>query len=187
MSMRQEFPIWKTIQIGGKSKDELIAELEAKDMVSDSGWVILDHQEFTPSSDVREIQLTRVSVGDLGCTGAMTGEEAWIRSEDLRIDLGLTEDIEEFGSVSTQEVWRRARELGLLLCPAEVGPYLRLAETDQSNLDQYFIGMEPIDCDGYSVVFELGHSDWLFIGSHDADPGSYWFADDLIVFMLPGK
>jgi hypothetical protein len=83
-------------------------------------------------------------------------------------------------SVTYAEIKQRALQLGLQLCPPQVGPQLRLDFTEQSQNTYYTIAMEAIpDRDGRPALFpvnrdELG--DWLSRGrGHEADqfnPGS---------------
>jgi len=87
----------------------------------------------------------------------------------LRVrDLGFT------SPPTTTELFARAKERGLDLCPPEAGPYLRLADEDQPLGTGYLIGMEPVtDSDGNPSVFSLGRGGgglWLYY---------YWaFPDD---------
>lgn len=62
-------------------------------------------------------------------------------------------------------IYAKAIELGLELCPAQVGPALRLQYTDQPVGEWNLIGMEPItDSDGDPRVFDVdrdGDGSWL--------------------------
>ncbi|MEK7073389.1 MAG: hypothetical protein AAB974_03050 [Patescibacteria group bacterium] len=156
------FPIWKTIQIGGKTKDQLIAEIEAKGMkIGDYAQSMLAKEAFTTLPKPCELTLVRPTVAELGF---------------------------KKGAV-TKNIWKRAQDLGLSLCPAEVGPHLRLVDADQASGDYYWIGMEPITGAGvYPDVFMVGRGDcgrWLF--SSGAWPGDHWFPEFRLVFVAPGK
>lgn len=76
-------------------------------------------------------------------------------------------------SATVDEVYERAEELGLELCPAEVGPHLRFSY-DESYWS--YIAMKQItDRGGCPGVFDLGSDGaqrWLSAGT--ADPGRGW-------------
>lgn len=86
-------------------------------------------------------------------------------------------------------IYDSAKKLGLQLCPAEVGPALRLAYKDQPRGDWLRIGMEPItDSDGFPFVCEVDHGNdvrWLPC-SHDF-ANFIWSAYDKWVFVRPRK
>ena len=74
------------------------------------------------------------------------------RIETVRLkvrELGLK------GKPTYMEINARAQELGLELCPAEVGAYKRLVDTNQQQSAGYFIGMEPIYHGGLLTLFNL--------------------------------
>ena len=84
---------------------------------------------------------------------------------------------------TTKELFARARERGLELCPPETGPYLRLKDKDQPS-GWYFIGMEPVaDSDGIPRVFGLGRGgDGLWLYGYWADPDDQWGLGFRVVF-----
>ncbi len=88
-----------------------------------------------------------------------------------------------------KDIIAKAKEFGLELCPAELGPQLRLQYKDQPNNEYLRVGMEPIVGSGGCLrVFRLfrdGSELWL--GSGDGDPGDVWDADDRFVFVRPRK
>src|SRR5216683_1472564 len=82
----------------------------------------------------------------------------------------------------------RALELGLELCPAEVGPALRLAYKDQPLGEWLIIAMEAItdSADGGLLVFRVGHGNrgrlwWL--GANPGHPHYFWTSEDRFVFV----
>lgn len=96
-------------------------------------------------------------------------------------DLGFTEN------PTTAELFGKAEELGYDLCPADVGPVLRVNYDDQPKEEYLWIATEPItDSVGYPVVFFVGRLDgdvlWLDGGWAGAD--GRWRLDERIVFRL---
>lgn len=112
--------------IGGKTKDELVEELKEKDIyISSYAKDLLDSPDFKTSKSTEELELVRLTVADLGFRNGAT----------------------------TDEIYARAEELGLELCPSEVGPQLRLSYTGN---DWIYIAMKQIsDRDAYPYVFYL--------------------------------
>ena len=84
-----------------------------------------------------------------------------------------------------KDIYEAAKNLGLDLCPAEVGPQLRLQYPDQPNGEWLVIAMEPIkDSDGDLSLFHVKHIDddrWL--SAYYGEPGHFWFAGYRFVFV----
>jgi hypothetical protein len=87
---------------------------------------------------------------------------------------------------TTTELFAKAKELGLGLCPPETGPYLRLQDKDQSMDTGYCIAMEPVaNANGRSCVFECSCRSYGRLLSYDrAWPSHKWFLDYRIVFRV---
>lgn len=85
---------------------------------------------------------------------------------------------------TTDEVYARAAELGLGLCPAELGVYQRLKDTNQPVGGWYWIAMKQIaDRHGHPDVFMLGRlGDGLWLDGLWANPSSEWHPEDGFVF-----
>ncbi len=104
------FPLWKELEIGGVSKSDLLAQMEAAGIgVWDYAKDIMSKAAFTTSATKRKLRLARAKIGDLGFTSNPT----------------------------TAEIWERIRSFGHALCPAEAGPHLRLAFADQLPGDYF--------------------------------------------------
>ena len=84
-----------------------------------------------------------------------------------------------------KDIYNRALELGLKLCPNEVGPALRLQYTDQPMEEWFLVAMKPIaDSDGSLYVFAtVRYSDGLWFGGTYGNPDNFWNADYLWVFL----
>ncbi|MBI4119069.1 MAG: hypothetical protein HY452_02295, partial [Parcubacteria group bacterium] len=152
------FEVWRTLTIGGVSRDELMARLGNGFFVSDWAKDIMSKPEFTTLPESTEIQLARATVKDLGFAEPPT----------------------------TTELFARIKEVGDL-CPAEVGPHLRLTDTDQPNSSRYWVAMEPITGSGGSPsVFHVRRRGdgvrWL--AAICAGPGYRWDLGNAVVFRL---
>lgn len=82
------------------------------------------------------------------------------------------------------DICAKGQELGLELCPAEVGPALRLQYGDQPKGERLRIAMEAIiDRDGDLDIFSVDHGDGvLWLSGDRGHPDSVWNADDRFVF-----
>jgi len=154
------FPAWKTITLGTslRTADEFRGALKSNGFhIGDWGNDILDKPAFTTAPKETEVDLVVVSVAELGFKNGAT----------------------------RLEIYERSQELGLELCPAEVGPQLRLQYKDQPRGEWLLIGMEPItDSDGHPSVFsvECG-DDGLWLGGNHGHPGSFWPCPNRWVFL----
>lgn len=158
-----EFEVWKEIEIGGVTAEELITSMEeaggnyvgdeAKFMMRKSG-------EFKTLPAKKKIRLARCKVRDLGFTAMPTTEELWAK-------------VVEFS--------------GPDLSPAEVGPQLRRQWTDQEKGDAVWVVMKQItDSCGFPGVFciERNSDGWRYLSGLWAFPKVQWFLDLEIVFPL---
>jgi hypothetical protein len=162
--VQSEFKVFKTIRLGTglDTADDFRKSLEDNGFRI-GGWAndILGKPAFTVAAEETELDLVVVSVADLGFKNRPTREK----------------------------IYARAKELGLDLCPAEVGPQLRLQYKDHPNDEWLVIGMEPIaGSDGTLELFGVGHvGDGLWLESCDDNPGSVWSERSRFVFVLPRK
>jgi hypothetical protein len=146
-----------TVEIGGKSKEELKQSLADNGInISEYANSIMDNPEFTTFPEPKDLKTVKISVADLGFRDMAT----------------------------TKEIYQRAEKLGLELCPAEVGPHLRLKDKSQQMDDWYWVAMKQITgSDGRPDVFGLGRNggglwlnyDWTY-------PAYRWYPDDQLVF-----
>src|SRR5207302_1503509 len=105
--------------IGGKTTEELKNGLRQSGMnISSNARIMLNDPGFTTQSDPEEIKLIRLKIGDLGITNRL----------------------------KTEEVYQAAQNLGLELCPAEVGPHYSLGYTGKLLKENFQIAMKPITC-----------------------------------------
>jgi len=121
-----DVPVWKRITLGSyKGVNQLRKALDAARVrIGDSADEILGKPAFHFSQARTDVDLVVVSVSELGFQDATP--------------LG--------------EIYRRAGELGLELCPAEVAPLLRLAYVNQPMGEFLNVAMRPIATYGGELV-----------------------------------
>ncbi len=147
------------VEIGGKTKEELKAELQEKKIyVSDWANQLMESKDFEVLQSTETADLVRLTVEDLGFSNGAT----------------------------TDEIYKKAGELGLELCPPEVGPHLRLS---YQGGDWMYIGMKQITGrGGYPYVFSLSWSGAaLHLGTSGARPSRGRASDAQFVFLLRKK
>jgi hypothetical protein len=154
----QKFEVWKTVRIGGfRNADEIRKAIKRAGMnIGNCANDILGKIPLATSET--DVKIVLLSVADLGF-----------------------EDGAEYGKICS-----RAKELGLELCPAEVGPQLRLQYNDQSR-GWIVIAMEPItDSNDVLSLFHVERNDdglWLY--SNHGHSGYFWHSSNRLAFVLP--
>ena len=100
--------ITRTIELGGYTKQQLIKRLqEYSILLNEYGEMLLTDEKFTTSETKYNLQTVELPVGNLGFREGAT----------------------------TAQIYQKASELGLELCPLELGAYLRLEYLDQPEGD----------------------------------------------------
>ncbi len=86
-------------------------------------------------------------------------------------------------------ICRLAQEVGLDLCPIEVGPQLRLQYKDQPQGGWLAVAMRPIeDESGDTGIFTLySNDDGLSLGMITTDARTTWSPDTHFIFLRPAK
>ena len=151
---------WKTIKLGTfKNVDEIRKALKAGGhSIGDWANDILGKPAFKVSETEQDVELVNVSVEELGFKDG----------------------------ARYADICKRALELGLDYCPAEVGPQLRLQYKDQSNGTYVVVAMEAItDSVGRFRVFYVERYDggdrWL--DSYNGHPDDVWGDSRRFVFL----
>ena len=151
---------WRTLKLGSHKDVAAYKKALTKlgNKISDRANDILGKSACTVSPEETDVDLVVASVAELGFKDGAT-----------------------YGEICT-----RGQELGLDLCPAEVGPALREAYQDQPNGEWLIIAMEAItDSNGYLRVFGVERSGvgelWLI--SSSGPPGLRWNASNRFVFV----
>src|SRR3989344_1334911 len=104
----------------------------------------------------------------------------------IKIDLAI-KSVDELGfkdGATRKRIYGRANELGLDLCPAEVGPQLRLQYKDQPEEEHLIVAMNPIAGSGGALrLFSVERYDsGLWLDGHYGNPGGLWSAGNRFVF-----
>ncbi len=141
--------IWKTIIIGTyKSKDELLKALGEKGIQVTDSKHMWDSPRFQLSKIQKECKLVRISVMKMGFDKP-----------------ALYEDI-----------CKKAQEIGLKLCPAEVAPQLKI-QYRQPRGEYLNIGMKLIDGSYFQIVFGFDY-DIRFLRGNTYNPAVVKFELD---------
>jgi hypothetical protein len=160
-----ETPIRKFgLEIGGCTVEELVQQLhDNKVILVDNFEDKLHSQDFTTLKNPEQIDLVRLKVRNL---------------------------FSDENTHTLNEIYRKAKEFGLELCPAEVGPDLRLKYMNQPMEELIYIATKQIaGRDGDLSLFSLGRWDErLYLGGYY---WSYrtekWKPDTELVFRLRKK
>jgi len=98
--------ITRTIEVGGLTKFQLIQKLQQHSIsLNEYGERLLSNDKFTTSETKYNLKIVQLTVRNLGFPDGAT----------------------------MPQIFKRAKELGLDLCPLEVGPRLRLEYLDQPD------------------------------------------------------
>lgn len=158
--MGPNFPVWKTIRLGMglKTADDFRHALRAGGYrIGDWANCLFDRSAFNAAGQEMEVNLVRVSSSELGFPKG----------------------------AARQQIYDRAKELGLDLCPPEVGPQLRLQYKGQPKGEWLTIGMKPItDSDDNLMLFSVvDGGDDLWLSCCCGGPDDFWYWGDDWVFL----
>jgi hypothetical protein len=136
---RSNFKVWKKIKLGTVPSDMLPQAVEKAGINIEFAERLLEKQEIRNKVETEEIEveLARVSVAELG-----------------------------FKETTTMgKVLARAKELGLRLCPAEVGPQLAIQYRNQPKDETLAIAMDKIINPDYPYPIFMISARSLHMGS----------------------
>lgn len=145
------------LAIGGKTTTELQEELKKSNIPYPKA--MMESSDFTTQEEPEDIELVRIRIKDLGF-------------ED---------------DATLNQVYSKARAIGLDLCPAEVGPQMRLAYSDQPKLEQLHIAMNDVRVlQNYPNFFRLYRTNsGLVLGGRGGGNDNEWNSNCEFVFRLP--
>jgi hypothetical protein len=157
-NLSPSFPTWKSLTIGTGLVDAnafRIAHKRANCRIGDYADQLLS--KITITKEPITLDLVRVSVAEFGFK-----DGAYFK-----------------------DIIARAQELGLSLCPPEVGPQLRLSYLDQPLGEWIAVAMEPIaGSDGRLHVFAVARLDGgLWLVTYWFDSSDFWNPDARFVFV----
>lgn len=156
--MKNQYPILKTITIGGMTKAAYLQAFKKHDIqCSDYALSMIDRIEFQKEKE--DIAIARMTVTDF--------------------DIGAYP--------TTDQIYACLKKKGLELLPAEAALAIRLAYREQPKHEWLRVGMKQIaDSDGSPNVFLVGrNSDGLWLNDYWARPTSTWLPEDEFLFRLP--
>jgi hypothetical protein len=151
ISTQAPFQIWRTTTIGSyKGVDAYRDALDAANIkIGDAANEIMGRPAFPYVTAKTEVELAVVSAAELG-----------VESE-----------------LPLADVYNRAGQVGLVLCPAEVGPQLRLDYREQPLGESLIVAMEPVNTySGEPTILSLvnwGTGPALLGGSSDFKVAPY--------------
>ena len=166
-SPEAQFPTWRTITLGKeKTGIAYIKALSASRMpIHKDVREVLNSSEFSTSSIETDVDLVVLTPVQLG------------------LNQGTDFDV----------IRKRIEVVGLKLCPAEVGPALRLAYRDQPLGELLYIATDPfLDKKQqltFPYLFTVGHDRrGMRMGSHVGHPSRLFIGDDdRLVLISPPK
>lgn len=163
----------RTVEIGGLSKSQLIQKLKQHFIqINDYGERLLTDYRFTTSGAKYSLQTVQLTVSGLGFRNGAT----------------------------LLHIFKRANELGLELCPLELGPHLRMQYLDQPEVylgDSLQLHQAPSgsitiaseilsEDDDFPKGFYLRRiNDVLWLRGYRADHLHVWNPYDHFVFVKP--
>lgn len=162
---QRKFEVWKTVWLGTATLTSGPAFVNA--IVSNSFGIEQDAESIlilgpgiSIAGTMTKVNLIKATVAEMGfAAGALRGQ-----------------------------IYKRAVELGWQLCPAEVGPQLRLQSRDQKR-GCIHIGMEPIkngDVDGKIFAVE-NTRDSLMLSTCNGGINWFWGPGSVWVFVKPDE
>jgi len=149
---------FNTVTIGGKSARQLKGELNEKDVyVHPSAVDILTSPDFKTLKNVKECKIVRLDLESLGLQNP-----------------------------TSDEIYKKADDLGLSICPAELGPMLCLEYSDQIMQGKEYVAIKPILVDSPAPrIFNLVKNEVIRLYGDHANPlGGMWKPTDRFIFTL---
>jgi hypothetical protein len=155
--------VWATVRLGAFPTTMALRRAlgAANCAISDTAHRMMASAEFTLSGEPADVDLVAVSVAELGFRQ---------------------------GTVSLNDIYSRALDLGLGLAPAEIGPLLRLQYAWQPFGEFDNIAMNPIGDQGAPAIFVVANGGaGLVLFGQDAAPNVEFLPASRFVFTRTRK
>lgn len=148
--MADDVPVWKTISLGSYGSVNMLLEALGSDDCGTGERTVAERPELIRAATATVAAPRAAPHCELGdSAGEIIGRPAFHLSRTRQqldlvvvslVELGFPADEE----VALEDIYARADMLGFALCPAEVGPQLRLQYLDQPAGEFLHVGMQPI-------------------------------------------
>lgn len=169
---KKEIPTY-TIEIVGKTKDQLIQEIEARNInIDNPAKKLLENKNFNISREAKNITLVKLKLKDLGLRPNATTAEI----------IGTEDDVDENRKPApfTRGIMTK---YGLYLCPDEVALYLALQKQEKSGTENVSVGTEPIDGEIFEI-YRDSENDRVDLHTRNAQPKDEWSTGNTWIFSL---
>jgi hypothetical protein len=167
--LQREDVLVRTVEYGGYTKAELLAQMQAASiMLNENARILFSSQLFETAASRQSASVVEMSVADLGFPEG----------------------------ASFPEMLERAQELGLSACPLELGPYFRLRYLDQREHAETRKNRAPAgsvtimsiplsDSDDFPKGFYLRRIDGaLWLRGYTCDMEHVWYPADRVAFRI---
>ncbi|MDE5414369.1 helicase [Alkalihalobacterium chitinilyticum] len=166
--------ITRTIEVGGLTKSQLYAKMQQYSiLMNEYGERLFFDDRFPTSNTKYSLKTVELNVRNLGFPDGAT----------------------------TDHIFKKARDLGLDLCPLEVGPYLRLEYLDQPDSHSGIPSQHQAPTGSITIAAEVIAADdefpkgfylrrmngELWLRGYVADHLHVWSPDDHFIFCHPKK
>lgn len=182
---------FETLEIGGIDFKKSFKELKEKFQIKDElKWSQAKEILEQVSADTRKLlsQLVEKQINISGYALDMLKSSDFTALKEAKSIIIVRLKVADLlsGYPTTDQIYAKAKELGLDLVPAEAGIHYRLKYKDQPLNEWLYMGMKQIAGRyGYPGVFRLNRGDGgLWLSRSSADPGDRWDPEDEWMFVL---
>lgn len=126
---------------------------------------------------------------EVGTYASQILEKVTFRKQEVELKVISVKELGFTQYTRYDAICAKIKDLGYELCPAEVGPALRMAYNDQPEAEWLGVAMEPIaDLGrGLDIFSVLRDNDGRGLVSSYGSPGTLYFPVDGFVVVMPRK